>query len=84
VCVQVVFALPEGTDFAGTADDNTTVRGRDVVFTLGRLGQNAQATVHVPVTATGRPELGVLATRAIVRSSTARPVSARPAYSWRE
>jgi hypothetical protein len=80
---QVVFALPEGTDFAGTLDDHTTLHGREVVFTLGRLAQGARASVRVPLTATGEPEVGVLAARAVLRSSTARSVLARPAFSGR-
>jgi Calcineurin-like phosphoesterase len=74
---QVVFTPPEGTEFAGTADETTTVHGRQVVVTLGRLEQGARATIGIPVTAISETEVGVLAAHVVLRSSTARPVSTR-------
>jgi uncharacterized repeat protein (TIGR01451 family) len=82
---QVVFFLPEGTDFAGAVGDDTTVHGREVVATMGRLNPRSSQDVSIPVSVNaGASELGVLAARAIVRSSTAQPVTARPAFAWRE
>lgn len=82
---QVVFTLPEGTTFAGTEGDDTTVHGRDVVVTIGRLEAHASQTVSIPVSVSaGQSELGVLAARAFVRSSTAQPVAAQPAFAWQK
>jgi hypothetical protein len=80
---QVVFTLPEGTDFAGVVDDHTTVQGREVVTTVGRLEKGASVDVSLPLVVAHRRDLGVLAARAVVRSSTAQPVSALPAFSGR-
>ncbi len=79
---QVVFSLPQGVDFVGTADDTTTIHGRDVVVTLGRLAVRAPVDVHVPVMAHGSATFGVLAAQAVLRSSTAQTVPALPAFSW--
>jgi uncharacterized repeat protein (TIGR01451 family) len=79
---QVVFTLPEGTDFAGTLGDNATVHGRSVVLTVGRLGAGEHVSVAVPVVAHGQG-IGVLEARALVRSSTAQPVPAQPKFAWR-
>ncbi len=79
---QVVFALPEGADFAGTADDDTTVQGRSVVLTIGRLAAGDRKTVAVPLVAHGEG-IGVLEARAVVRSSTAQSVTAQTKYAWR-
>lgn len=79
---QVVFALPKGTDFAGTTDDRTTVQGRSVVLTIGRLPSGERKVVTVSIVAHGE-DLGVLEARAFVRSSTAQSVSAEPSFAWR-
>jgi uncharacterized repeat protein (TIGR01451 family) len=79
---QVVLLLPEGSEFAGVPDDATTVHGREVVVTLGRLPAGGEAKVSVPVTVIRPARFGVLVAAATVRSSTALPVSARTAFSW--
>jgi hypothetical protein len=80
---QVVFALPEGTEFDGTAGDTVTVHGREVIVTLGRLEARGHADVSVEVTAPGR-RFGVLTAGATLRSSTAQSVTARPAFAFLE
>ncbi|MCL2448760.1 MAG: metallophosphoesterase, partial [Polyangiaceae bacterium] len=67
---QVVFTLPEGAEFAGTAGDTATVHGRTVVFTIGRLPAQSQTTVPVVVSVPKASGLGVLEASAVVRSST--------------
>ncbi|MCL2451210.1 MAG: metallophosphoesterase, partial [Polyangiaceae bacterium] len=67
---QVVFTLPEGTEFAGTPGDEATVHERQVVFTIGRLPAQSQTTVPVVVSVPKASGLGVLEASAVVRSST--------------
>jgi len=77
---QVVVNLPEGASFAGTASDTLTVHGSQVVITLGRLGVGGGQTVQVPVMlASGLSAGTALQASAVVRSSTALPVSSNPA-----
>jgi len=77
---QVVVSLPAGVSFAGTTSDTLTVQGSQVVATLGRLGVGGGQTVQVPATlASGLANGTVLQTSAVVRSSTALPVSSNQA-----
>jgi hypothetical protein len=73
---QVVLTLPSGVQFAGPVTDASTVHGREVVVTLGRLEAGASATASIPAQASGdgenddargeRPSV-------VVRSATAMP-----------
>jgi len=77
--MQVVVNLPVGTSFAGATSDTLTVHGSQVVVTLGRLGVGAGQTVQVPATlASGLANGTQLGASAVVRSSTALPVSSNP------
>ena len=79
---QVVVNLPAGASFAGTASDTLTVHGSQVVVTLGRLGVGAGQTVEVSAAlASGLTDGTVLRASAVVRSSTALPVSSNPAVT---
>jgi uncharacterized repeat protein (TIGR01451 family) len=79
---QVVVNLPDGASFAGTTSDTLTVHGAQVVVTLGRLGVGAARTVGVPAAlALGLADGTVLRATAVVRSSTALPVSSNPAVT---
>lgn len=73
---QVVVNLPAGATFGGSSSDTLTVHGSQVVFTLGRLGIGNEQTVQVPVTLASTLSRGtLLRASAVVRSSTALPVS---------
>ena len=73
---QVVVNLPQGASFAGTTSDTVTVHGSQVVVTLGRLGVGSGQTVQVPAAlASGLAGGTQLRASAVVRSSTALPVS---------
>jgi uncharacterized repeat protein (TIGR01451 family) len=79
---QVVVTLPDGASFAGTTSDTLTVHGSQVVVTLGRLGVGAAQTVQVPAElALAIADRTVLRANAVVRSSTALPVSSNPAVT---
>ena len=76
---QVVVNLPAGASFAGTTSDTLTVHGSQVVVTLGRLAVGAGQTVQVSAAlASGLAEGTSLRASAVVRSSTALPVSSNP------
>jgi len=73
---QVVVNLPQGASFAGTTSDTVTVHGSQVVVTLGRLGVGSGQIVQVPAAlASGLAGGTQLRASAVVRSSTALPVS---------
>ena len=77
---QVVVNLPAGASFAGTASDALTVHGSQVVVTLGRLGVGSGQTVQVLATLGSGLSGGTLVqANAVVRSSTALPVSSNRA-----
>jgi uncharacterized repeat protein (TIGR01451 family) len=79
---QVVMSLPAGAAFAGTASDTLTVHGSQVVVTLGRLEVASGQTVQVPAAlASGLARGTILKASAVVRSSTALPVSSNPAVT---
>jgi uncharacterized repeat protein (TIGR01451 family) len=79
---QVVVSLPAGAAFAGTASDTLTVHGSQVVVTLGRLEVASGQTVQVPAAlASGLARGTILKASAVVRSSTALPVSSNPAVT---
>jgi hypothetical protein len=80
---QVVFTLPEGATYGGTPDDHTTVHGKSVVLTIGRVAAGDRATVSVPLQLEHGGAFGVVAAQAVVRTSTAQSVIARPAFAWR-
>jgi uncharacterized repeat protein (TIGR01451 family) len=73
---QVVVTLPKDVSFAGALDDRTTLHGRKVVITLGRLMRGASATIDVSGRmsshASGRDSAKVL-----LRTSTAQTVGER-------
>src|SRR5215467_399999 len=76
---QVVVNLPGDASFAGTTCDTLTVHGSQVVVTLGRLAVGAGQTVQVSAAlASGLAEGTSLRASAVVRSSTALPVSSNP------
>jgi hypothetical protein len=74
---QVVFALPEGVQYAGVESDTATVHGNEVVVTVGRLAAHDRIDVSIPVTHAGVAPLHGVAIGAVVRSSNARPVDAQ-------
>ena len=77
---QVVINLPAGASFSGTTSDTLTVHGSQVVVTLGRLGVGAGQTVEVAAAlASGLSDGTVLRASALLRSSTALPVSSNVA-----
>ncbi|HEX4544290.1 MAG TPA: metallophosphoesterase [Candidatus Acidoferrum sp.] len=79
---QVVVNLPDGVTFAGATSDALTVHGSQVVVTLGRLGVGSRQTVQIPATlAAGLAGGTTLKASAVVRSSTALPVSSNPAVT---
>jgi uncharacterized repeat protein (TIGR01451 family) len=73
---QVVVTLPKEVSFAGALDDRTTLHGRKVVITLGRLMRGASVTIDVSGRmsshASGRDSAKVL-----LRTSTAQTVGER-------
>lgn len=74
--VQLVLTLPDQAAFGGSTGDFTTVQGRDVVVTIGRLDVGDQANVKVPVRIASDLRKGTqLQARAVVRSSTALSVT---------
>jgi uncharacterized repeat protein (TIGR01451 family) len=78
---QVLISLPKGLEFDGDLDTHTTLQGRSkVVVTIGRIVPGEQRTVQVKARAAEGQAVGAtLSTGAIVRSSTAQPVTASPA-----
>ena len=79
---QVVVSLPAGANFAGTTSDTLTVHGSQVVVTFGRLGIGGEQTVQVPAKlASGLVGGTQLQASAVVRSSTALPVSSDPSVT---
>ena len=79
---QVVVNLPAGASFSGTTSDTLTVHGSQVVVTLGRLGVGRGQTVQVPAAlASGLAGGSLLRASAVVRSSTALPVSSNPSVT---
>jgi uncharacterized repeat protein (TIGR01451 family) len=77
---QVVINLPAGASFSGATSDTLTVHGSQVVVTLGRLGVGAGQTVEVTAAlAPGLSDGTVLRASALLRSSTALPVSSNVA-----
>ena len=77
---QVVVNLPAGASLAGTTSDTLTVHGSQVVVTLGRLGVGAGQTVQLPVAlAASLAPQTILKASAVLRSSTALPVSSNQA-----
>ena len=77
---QVVVNLPFGATFAGTTSDTLTVHWSQVVVTLGRLGVGAGQTVQLPVAlAASLAPQTILKASAVLRSSTALPVSSNQA-----
>jgi uncharacterized repeat protein (TIGR01451 family) len=74
--VQIVLTLPGGTTFVGAASDSLTVQGHEVVATLGRLVPGAGTTVEIGATVdNGLHDGANLEAQAVLRSSTALPVS---------
>jgi uncharacterized repeat protein (TIGR01451 family) len=83
---QVVVNLPAGVTFAGSTSDTLTVQGTvhgsQVVVTLGRLGVGSGQSAQVPATlAPGLAGGTTLKASAVVRSSTALPVSSNSAVT---
>ncbi len=77
---QVVIHLPDGAAFAGATSDALTVHGAQVVVTVGRIGVGGVETVEVSATlAAGFSARTMLQARAVLRSSTALPVSSNVA-----
>jgi hypothetical protein len=73
--------LPKGMEFDGDLDSHTSLQARsNVVVTLGRLTPGDKRTVQVQARAAEGQALGtILSTGAVVRSSTAQPVTVTPA-----
>lgn len=77
---QLVIHLPDGTAFAGATKDTLTVHGAQVVVTVGRIGVGGVETVEVSATlAASLPARTILRASAVLRSSTALPVSSNVA-----
>lgn len=77
---QLVIHLPDGTAFAGATNDTLTVHGAQVVVTVGRIGVGGVETVEVSATlAASLPARTILRASAVLRSSTALPVSSNVA-----
>jgi Calcineurin-like phosphoesterase/Purple acid Phosphatase, N-terminal domain/Domain of unknown function DUF11 len=73
---QVVVNLPRGAAFAGTASDTLTVHGSQVVITVGRIGVGGLETAQVTAAlGSGLSPRTMLQANAVLRSSTALPVS---------
>jgi len=74
---QVVVTLPDGVTLADDLSSSTTKHAQDVVLTIGRLEQGAQRSVQVKGRVAANIAAGTkLLSTAVVRSSTALPVSA--------
>jgi hypothetical protein len=73
---QVVVTLPKDVSFAGALDDRTTLHGRKVVVTLGRLTRGASATVEVSGRMSSRAS-GRDSAKVLLRTSTAQTVGER-------
>ena len=77
---QVVVNLPDGATFAGATSDMLTLHGAQVVMTLGRLGIGSEQTVQVPAKiSAGLAARAMLKANAVLRSSTALPVTSNEA-----
>lgn len=77
---QLVIHLPDGTAFAGATKDTLTVHGAQVVVTVGRIGVGGVETLEVSATlAASLPARTILRASAVLRSSTALPVSSNVA-----
>ena len=77
---QVVIHLPDGAAFAEGTNDTLTVHGAQVVVTVGRLGIGGVETVEVSATlASSLPARTMVRASAVLRSSTALPVSSNVA-----
>lgn len=77
---QLVIHLPDGTAFAGATNDTLTVHGAQVVVTVGRIGVGGVETLEVSATlAASLPARTILRASAVLRSSTALPVSSNVA-----
>lgn len=77
---QVVVNLPSGAAFAGTASDTLTVHGSQVVITVGRIAVGGLKTAQVTATlGSGLSPRTMLQANAVLRSSTALPVSSNQA-----
>jgi hypothetical protein len=77
---QVVIHLPDGAAFAGATNDALTVHGAQVVVTVGRIGVGGVETVEVSATlARSLSARTILHASAVLRSSTALPVSSNVA-----
>lgn len=77
---QLVIHLPDGTAFAGATKDTLTVHGAQVVVTVGRIGVGGVETVEVSATlAASLSARTILRASAVLRSSTALPVSSNVA-----
>jgi hypothetical protein len=77
---QVVISLPDGATFSGATSDLLTVHGTQIVVTLGRLGVGSEQTVQI--SASLRPSISartMLKASAVLRSSTAMPVTSNQA-----
>jgi hypothetical protein len=71
-----VLTLPSGTTFVGAASDSLTVQGHEVVATVGRLVPGSGTTVEIGAAVeNGLPDGTDLEAQAVLRSSTALPVS---------
>ena len=77
---QVAIHLPDGAAFAGATNDTLTVHGAQVVVTVGRIGVGGAETVEVSATlAASLSARTMLRASAVLRSSTALPVSSNVA-----
>jgi hypothetical protein len=71
---QIRLHLPENISFAGTAGDEATLQGNEVVITIGRLTAGATQIVTIPAIASSRKFDSDDDAFAVVTSSTALPV----------
>lgn len=77
---QVVVSLPDGATFSGSTSDTVTVHSSQVVVTLGRIGVGSGQTVQVSAAIASSLSAGtMLKASAVLRSSTALPVSSNQA-----
>src|SRR5260370_35538067 len=79
---QVRFRIPHALAFAGASSDVVTIKGDQVVFTLGYLAVGTEQTVTIPMSvASNVGPHEVLRARAHLYSSTALPVETNAVFT---
>lgn len=79
---QVRLELPDGVSFAGTTSDALTLRGAEVVLTVGRVAVGTEQMVEIPVQVSPGTHRGEsISASASVVSSTALPINTNAAVT---